>query len=263
MKNTKRSTQIIIISTVIIVFTLILVVLATKVKGRTNDVARNAKKSITVSDQSVTHNSYEAIGIAAIEDDSVTETDSVVEPTSAETVTNVESDTANKTVATTTNNSVAETTKRAVTETTTRKVAETTTSAPKATAPAPAVETTTAVPAAPETTKRQIPWGTSEDFDAYAVEKEMNQYAASLSRCKLDPSLGKNNSCWMGCECSSSYKSEEALKSGIKWIINTCRNDSLVGQSEDVKVYYNIKVFTNEKYGATYYDYYIFYMLGG
>jgi len=260
MKNTKRSTQIIIISTVIIVFTLILVVLATKVKGRTNDVARNTKKNIVVSDQSVTQNSYETIGVAAIEDDTATETESVVEPTSAETVTNVESDTANKTVVTTTKNSVAETTKRAVAETTTKKVAETTTSTPKTTAPA--VETTTAAPAAPETTKRQLPWGTSEDFDAYAVAKEMNQYAASLSHCKLDPSLGKNNSCWMGSSKSYSYKSKDALISSLKWQIDTYSRDTLKGQNENSIVYFNIVAFPVSECGATYYEYYIFYMLG-
>ena len=154
--------------------------------------------------------------------------------------------------------------------------ARTTTTKPRTTATAPqttaaatmartAASQTTALQttAVSETTTYRTLWGTSEDFDAYAVERELNEYAASLPRCALDPSLGKDNSCWMGCERSFSYKSEEALKSSLKWIIDISRNESLKGQPDSTKVYFNIKVFTNEQYGATYYDYYVFYMLGG
>lgn len=132
-------------------------------------------------------------------------------------------------------------------------------------------ETTTSRKSNPTTTqpaietKKSIPWGTSEDFDPYAVQKELNDYAASLSDVTINNKLTPYNYTASYSTYLSSFNKGstahliEYAKESILFDYRECVKNDWVCDKYPYYMYIYCEENYNDKAGATYYTYYILY----
>lgn len=132
---------------------------------------------------------------------------------------------------------------------------------PTATATNGSEETVTEAPV----TEKQAPWGTDKDFDAKSVQKEANRYVSTFEGVKVDDTLNVNNCCWTLVVSSYNSGPEEKLLSRIKdsarFQYEKCAANGYLDCDVPFRMYIEVVPSYNDKLNATYYEYYILYML--
>lgn len=140
------------------------------------------------------------------------------------------------------------------------------------TAPAePTKPTATATNGSEETvtealvTEKQVAWGTDKDFDAKSVQKEANRYVSTFEGVEVDDTLNVNNCCWTLVVSSYNSGPEEKLLSRIKdsarFQYEKCAANGYLDCDVPFRMYIEVVPSYNDKLNATYYEYYILYML--
>lgn len=114
-------------------------------------------------------------------------------------------------------------------------------------------------------TEKQVAWGTDKDFDAKSVQKEANRYVSTFEGVEVDDTLNVNNCCWTLVVSSYNSGPEEKLLSRIKdsarFQYEKCAANGYLDCDVPFRMYIEVVPSYNDKLNATYYEYYILYML--
>lgn len=114
-------------------------------------------------------------------------------------------------------------------------------------------------------TERQLPWGTDKDFNAQSVQDEANRYVSTFDGVQIDDTLNIYNCCWTLVVSSYNSGPEEKLlcrvKDAARFQYERCTANGYLDCDAPFRMYIEMIPSYNEKLNATYYEYYILYML--